>query len=190
MPWTILISLGTWLVKNLGIYFLCFCLGFYCHYRLAKWWHGDAGPREAPTISETVAKVNSGNELLIKAGLFGRRTRKVILWGIEIPSDVADDARTHLQSLVKEDDDIRISIEQGRRNITDISGVVTAWNGVNCNLDQLRWGLAKVTVKNADFVAAQTEAMKAGRGIWSKQDPDKPPRPRPRPWPWREGEEP
>jgi len=181
----VILQIGGFIFRTILPYLLCFIFGWYC---CNKWYHRgeDDGGRTITTV-ERVLTVDSGNEITTRAGLLGRKSRVTSLWGIEIPTEATEDATISLRSIISEGDTIEVEIKEGRRiGRTDISGIVMH-GGTNCNLEQLRRGLAKATVADKDFVAAQKEAEKAGRGIWKKPDPKKPHRPI-FPW-WREGEE-
>lgn len=182
----IVLQVAGFIFRTILPYLLCFCMGWYCS---NKWHHRD-NPDDGGrviTMTERVLTVDSGNEITTKAGLLGRRSRVTSLWGIDIPAEVADNATTSLRSIIQEGDTIEVEVKEGRRiGRADLSGIVVH-SGMNCNLEQLRRGWAKATVPDKEFVAAQAEAEKAGRGIWKKKDPDKPHRPH-FPW-WKEGEQ-
>jgi hypothetical protein len=143
-----------------------------CH-KIKKTIHDIFGPIE--TKAATVVGVESGNVVKLKAGIRerSRRTKNCTLWGISIPREVEVQAKTNLQKLLSGGDEIRVEIHEGADGwlddkFGDISGVPISKNGDNCCLEQLREGLAKATVDDKQFKAAQKEAQKARKGIWAK----------------------
>lgn len=150
-------------------YIIVFCLGWYC---CNKWHDRGANGTLRTTGTAQVISIKSGDEIVTKAGLLGRRSHSVTLWGIEIPAGVSSQATENLKSMVKTGDTIKYLVKEGRkRSRDDISAIVTH-NGQNVNLEQLRQGLAKAIVTDKEFVAAQSEAQRAHRGIWQKKDPE------------------
>ena len=172
--------------KVLLPYLLCAAIGFYFGYQ----WNSAKQQRlvNFETIEKEVKSIESATALTVKSGLFNRQSRSVTLWGIDIPDTVAKDALTRISTIIIIGDAIKIEIKQGNRiGNAAISGIVTASNGVNCNLELLKKGLAKATIVDSTFLAAQTEAQKAKLGIW--QVPIGPNKPKPWPWPFRETQE-
>ena len=144
-------------------YILCVVLGLWLYHKIT---HLGGSATDTSVVAESVVSVDSGNQLTIKAGLLGRKTRSLTLYGIEIPDAVSTQAADNLKRLVAAGDSVRVEIIEGRKRLTDISGVVSAENGVNCCLDQLRRGLAQTSVSRKDFISAQKEAQKNKLGIW------------------------
>jgi len=182
----VVLQVAGFIFRTILPYLICFCLGWYC---CNKWYHrgggSDDGGRQI-VVTERVLTVDSGDEITTRAGLFGRQSRVTSLWGIEIPAEVADEAATSLRSIVSEGDTIQVELKEGHKHGRADNAGIVMHSGTNCNLEQLRRGWAKATVSDKEFVAAQAEAEKAGRGIWKKQDPKKPHHPF---FPfWREGE--
>jgi endonuclease YncB( thermonuclease family) len=165
-------------------YIIVFCLGWYC---CNQWHHYREGGGILTNATAQVISVDTGSSLTTKAGLLGRRSHSVTLWGIEVPTEVEAAAHTSLSSLVHAGDTVKMHVKEGKkRSREEVSAIVTH-NGDNINLEQLRRGWAKAVVSDADFVAAQTEAQKAHRGIWQKKkDPDNPHKPH---WPFWKDEE-
>ncbi|MCK9458503.1 MAG: thermonuclease family protein [Proteobacteria bacterium] len=130
------------------------------------------------TKTEVVVTVDSGNVIKLKAGIRdrSRRTKNCTLWGISIPAEVEKEAKVNLEQLISADDEIRVEIKEGAEGwvedkFGDISGLPYSKSGENCCLEQLKAGLAKVSVEkdNNALLAAQKEAQKAHRGIWAKK---------------------
>ena len=169
------------IVRYLGVYILCFAVGFYAHIRWERYWEGDSG-KNTPTLTETVKEVASGNLVYVEAGIFGKQTRSIILYGIEIPMESEMDAKNNLSLLVAKGDTISIAIKEGRAVFGDIVGIIHSRLGVNCNIEQVRLGFAKTNTKDKDFLLAQKEAQQAHRGIWKNPD-----NPKPKPW-WHDEE--
>lgn len=166
----LLLQVAGFVFRTIIPYILCFCIGWYCS---AKWYGtDDESVGRDVDFSASVLSVDSGKEITIKAGLLGRANRTVSLYGIDIPEEVHENATISLQSMIANDSSVKVTISNGLRiGRADISGVVIS-NGVNCNLEQLRRGWAKTNVSNKEFVEAQEEAKKAGRGIWKKDKDD------------------
>lgn len=176
------ISLVLWLVRYAGVYALCFVAGFYSHIKLENWWRGD-DEVSTLTMTATAVKAESGNRFTIEAGIFGKRTRNVVLWGLEIPTEIEGEALVHLSSLINKGDVISIAIEEGHKQLSDVAGIVRSRNGANLNIEQIRMGLAKASISNKEFLTAQKEAQSAKRGIWKTTTVP----PKPFPW-WKDNE--
>lgn len=173
---TILLSILGPIFRVMLPYLLAFSAGWYmCNQYHSK--NNEQG--KSSTITETVSKVSSGADLVVSAGVFGRRTKTVSLWGIEIPPEANDNATTSLRSIINEGDTVNIELKTGRSiGSNGVSGVVLH-SGTNCNLEQLRRGWATASVVDKAFVAAQKEAETARVGIWKTKEPKKP-----KPFPW------
>ena len=133
------------------------------------------------TKTEIVVDVESGNVIKLKAGIRerSRRTKNCTLWGISVPKEVEQEAKTKLASLISPDDEIRVEIKEGAEGwlddkFGDISGLPYSKSGENCVLEELKAGYAKVMIDNPALNAAQKEAQKAHRGIWAKKKTKEP----------------
>ena len=164
-------------------YILCFGIGWYC---CSKWHDYRAGGGILTNTTAQVISVDSGEKITTKAGLIGRRSRVVTLWGIEVPTEVSAAAHTSLSSMIKAGDTVKMHLKEGRKRSRDEVSAIVMHSGDNLNLEQLRKGWAKAVVPDKEYVAAQSEAQKAHRGIWAKEDPNNPHKPH---WPFWKDEE-
>ena len=120
------------------------------------------------SITATIASVTSGNQIEIQAGLLGRKTRTVTLYGITIPSPQETQAKDNLTKLLPVKSQARIEIIDGHKLITDITGIIYTGDK-NINTDQLTKGLAQNTSGRKDFYYAEKEAKKNKIGIWHEE---------------------
>jgi hypothetical protein len=168
------------ILKALWPYILCILIGVYAAYRIHKWWTG-SGTDTPSVIMEVVKTVETSNHYTIKAGLLDRRSRNIMLYGVQIA-----DEPTALKTIgIEAGDTIKIEIIDGRKIGTgDISGIITNETGENVEIKLLSLGLAKNNdTSRKEWVKAETAAKKAGLGVWHND-----PTPKPHPhWPfWKD----
>lgn len=178
---TVILGLLTTVLRNFWPYILAGVLAIYCYHRVTSWWRGDSAS-DTKTHTAVVASLDSGNQLTIKSGLTGRQRHKVILYGLEIPDTVAEQAKDNLARYIAANDTVRLETIGKWKVFGDNTCIVLSENGTNVNINQLKMGLAKNYAGHKDFVWAEAEAKKNGIGIWKD---NKPPKPRPFPW-WRD----
>jgi endonuclease YncB( thermonuclease family) len=121
--------------------------------------------------TDEVAKVISGREFTVPAGLAGRRERHIFLEGIAVPlpgEPWAEESQAALDRMLC-GRTVRTKITDGKRLGSEaLTGVVTTPEGTVANLEQVRAGLAWVVgTEYPDWKAAEVVAKKARRGIWS-----------------------
>lgn len=120
-----------------------------------------------------VVHVVSGCEIEVR-GALRSRTNRVTLVDIDC-GDRPEEAQENLERLAGKT--IRVEVSRGRLRADteeklegrDLTGVVYNSNGTNLNVEQLRAGLARNKGVMKDFEAAEEEARKAGRGLWTSE---------------------
>ncbi len=110
-------------------------------------------------ISAAVRKIESRDQISIEAGLLGRRSRLVTLYGV----DCREEAKEWLENKLPPESQISIDITQGKKlGTSEITGIIKQGNTIiNCEL--IRQGLAKNTSKQTDFRKAEKEAKRNGK---------------------------
>jgi hypothetical protein len=176
------ITLGSWILQKGLPYILGAVMVLVAWRHVNKWLEKHYNPQTNYT-TERIVGIDSSTELKVRLGL--KRTRNVMLYGIEVAPAQEQQAKDENSKYVSIGDTIRVEVIGGRLlGGGDVSGVVLAPNGTTLQLNLLRLGLAKNSCDRKDFVGAQLEAQKSGVGIWHIDKPVKPHR-----IPWFDDEE-
>jgi len=150
----------------LAIAAACFLAGVIVCWR---WTH-----REPRVFSYTLAvtSVENGATLAVQHGLLGRKTRLVMIEGLRAPGlndPLGRESQDNLKSLAG--GTIRVESEDRPIGTGTIVGKCFGDTGTDLGLAQLRAGLATCeTAAKPEQLAAQKEAQRAKRGLWSKAD--------------------
>lgn len=168
VPWQVwavigLIVLGMWLGSGKG------CREFCCA-RAPR-------PPRPPRLREyTVLEVPTATTLTVAYGLREKKQATVSLYGIEVPTQIANCSQIETRRLVGE----KVELAEPKLVTGDYAcpeceavrpppSIALAYCGEGCVQERLlAKGLARDTSKRADWVAAEKAARKAKLGFWEK----------------------
>ena len=142
------------ILKKTWTYLLVLGIAFFVYYKIKNWFRA---PNNDVRV-ETVVEVDSPNVIKVKTGLLGRRTKSLILYGIEVPEEQYEDAMDMVNSYVAKDDQV---------NTEQVGNYYKIWSrGVYINKELILAGNAKLNQNDDDLLDAQSDAQNNQRGIW------------------------